>query len=78
MDAGPRYLEGTTVGSGRDIIGDNRSIRASVDHELKWSAACNVNRNGEAVTGAAISNHIGRHRFRIDAHAERRHAEHGR
>src|SRR5438552_17395147 len=30
MDAGPRYLEGTTVGSGRDIIGVRRDRIADI------------------------------------------------
>src|SRR2546429_9776874 len=30
MDAGPRYLEGTTVGSGRDIIGVRRDRIAAI------------------------------------------------
>ncbi len=35
MDAGPRYLEGTTVGSGRDIIGVRRDrIRAKSEKIL--------------------------------------------
>ena len=30
MEAGPRYLEGTTVGSGRDIIGVRRDRIADI------------------------------------------------
>ena len=30
MDAGPRYLEGTTIGSGRDIIGVRRDRIAAI------------------------------------------------
>src|SRR3977135_3910814 len=30
MEAGPRYLEGTTVGSGRDIIGVRRDRIAAI------------------------------------------------
>jgi hypothetical protein len=35
MDAGPRYLEGTTVGSGRDIIGVRRDRIAMIIEQGK-------------------------------------------
>jgi hypothetical protein len=33
MEGGPRYLEGTTVGSGRDIIGVRRDRIAEIIHQ---------------------------------------------
>src|SRR5438477_860842 len=46
MDAGPRYLEGTTVGSGRDIIGEptilsNASVR-SEEHTSELQSHVNL------------------------------------
>jgi hypothetical protein len=53
MDRGPRYLEGTTVGSGRDIIGVRRDrIAAIIDQGREIIARAKADRLlPETITG---------------------------
>lgn len=53
MDRGPRYLEGTTVGSGRDIIGVRRDrIAAIIDQGKELIARAKADRLlPETITG---------------------------
>ncbi|HYZ02462.1 MAG TPA: hypothetical protein VFA92_13280 [Candidatus Binatia bacterium] len=53
MDRGPRYLEGTTVGSGRDIIGVRRDrIAAIIDQGKEIIARAKADRLlPETITG---------------------------
>jgi AcrR family transcriptional regulator len=57
MDAGPRYLEGTTVGSGRDIIGVRRDrIAAIIEQGRELIARAKAERIlPETITGATAA-----------------------
>jgi hypothetical protein len=57
MDGGPRYLEGTTVGSGRDIIGVRRDrIAAIIEQGRELIARAKSDRVlPETITGATAA-----------------------
>src|SRR5205823_13157033 len=57
MQAGPRYLEGTTVGSGRDIIGVRRDrIAAIIEQGREIIARAKVEKVlPETITGATAA-----------------------
>jgi len=57
MEAGPRYLEGTTVGSGRDIIGVRRDrIAAIIEQGREIIARAKQDRVlPETITGATAA-----------------------
>src|SRR5947209_16549882 len=57
MDAGPRYLEGTTVGSGRDIIGVRRDRIALIIEQGKEviTRAKNQKVLPDTITGATAA-----------------------
>ena len=50
MEAGPRYLEGTTVGSGRDIIGVRRDRIADIISKAQDAGAFRSDFSAEFAT----------------------------